>query len=71
LDDRVQDVLGVIAQLRLGHLAARRHQRLGEDGEFADDLFVVIADERAQGHGRAPPVAGHSQRRGNPRREQP
>ncbi|MCA1586682.1 MAG: hypothetical protein LC791_18560 [Acidobacteria bacterium] len=51
LNDRGQDFLGVVAQLRLGHIRARWHQRLGEDGEFADDFFVVGADERAQRHG--------------------
>jgi hypothetical protein len=49
-NDRGQDVFGVITQLRLGHVRARRHQRLVEDGEFADDGFVVAADERAHGH---------------------
>lgn len=47
LDDPGQDLLGVVAQLGLRHIRTRRHQRLGEDGEFADDFFVVVADERA------------------------
>ncbi len=51
LDGRGQDVFGVIAQLRLRHIRARRHQCFGKDGEFADDFFVVVADECAQGHG--------------------
>jgi hypothetical protein len=47
LHDCRQDFLGVIAQLRLRHLGASRHQRLGKDGEFADDFFVVVADKDA------------------------
>jgi hypothetical protein len=34
-DDRGQDVIGVIAQLLLRHVGARRHERSGECGEFA------------------------------------
>ena len=50
LDDGRQDLLGVIAQLRLGHIRAWRHQCLREYREFADDFIVVVADEGAQGH---------------------
>ena len=49
-NNRRQDFRGVVAQFRLRHLRGRRHQRFGKDGEFADDCFVVLADERAQGH---------------------
>ena len=50
LNDRRQDVLGVVAQFCLGHLWAWWHQRLGESGKFADDFVVVAAYETAQGH---------------------
>ena len=43
--------LGVgFAELAVGHFDAGRHQCFREVRELADDLFVVGANERAQGH---------------------
>ena len=45
LDDRREEFLRVVTQLFVGHLDMGRDQRLREGGKFADDFFVVAANE--------------------------
>ena len=50
VDDRRQDVLGVVAQLHVAHIRAGWYERFCEGRKLDDDLFLVIANERTQRH---------------------